>query len=325
MVITSPTYDGICSDVRAIAKICHRHEVPLIVDQAHGAHFPFSDYFPEDAVSAGADVVIHSVHKTLPSLTQTALLHIQGRLADRERIRHFLSVYQSSSPSYILMASIDACMELLETKGEALFREHAQLLEIFREGCRELEALRLYGAERAPYFDRSKLLISTERAGITGGRLSGLLLERYHLQLEMSAPDYAVGIASIADTESGFARLNRALHELDRELAEGSRQGREKEKTWMDAGRLSSGGLPRPRAALTAGEALEREKESRPLSKCAGRLAGAYVYLYPPGIPLLVPGEEITEQAIGRIEKWLAAGFPVQGLAEGKRLLTVRS
>ena len=324
VVITSPTYDGICSDVRAIAKICHRHEVPLIVDQAHGAHFPFSDYFPEDAVSAGADVVIHSVHKTLPSLTQTALLHIQGRLADRERIRHFLSVYQSSSPSYILMASIDACMELLETKGEALFREHAQLLEIFREGCRDLEALRLYGAERAPYFDRSKLLIATERAGITGGRLSGLLLERYHLQLEMSAPDYAVGIASIADTESGFARLNRALHELDRELAEGSRQGREKEKTWMDAGRLSSGGLPRPRAALTAGEALEREKESRPLSKCAGRLAGAYVYLYPPGIPLLVPGEEITEQAIGRIEKWLAAGFPVHGLAEGKRLLTVR-
>ena len=324
VVITSPTYDGICSDVRAIAKICHRHEVPLIVDQAHGAHFPFSDYFPEDAVSAGADVVIHSVHKTLPSLTQTALLHIQGRLADRERIRHFLSVYQSSSPSYILMASIDACMELLETKGEALFREHAQLLEIFREGCRDLEALRLYGAERAPYFDRSKLLIATERAGITGGRLSGLLLERYHLQLEMSAPDYAVGIASIADTESGFARLNRALYELDRELAEGSRQGREKEKTWMDAGRLSSGGLPRPRAALTAGEALEREKESRPLSKCAGRLAGAYVYLYPPGIPLLVPGEEITEQAIGRIEKWLAAGFPVQGLAEGKRLLTVR-
>ena len=324
VVITSPTYDGICSDVRAIAKICHRHEVPLIVDQAHGAHFPFSDYFPEDAVSAGADVVIHSVHKTLPSLTQTALLHIQGRLADRERIRHFLSVYQSSSPSYILMASIDACMELLETKGEALFREHAQLLESFREGCRDLEALRLYGAEQAPHFDRSKLLISTERAEITGGGLSGLLLERYHLQLEMSAPDYAVGIASIADTESGFARLNRALHELDRELAEGSRQGREKEKTWMDAGRLSSGGLPRSRAALTAGEALEREKESRPLSKCAGRLAGAYVYLYPPGIPLLVPGEEITEQAIGRIEKWLAAGFPVHGLAEGKRLLTVR-
>lgn len=93
----------------------------------------------------------------------------------------------------------------------------------------------------------------------------------------------------------------------------------------MDAGRLSSGGLPRPRAALTAGEALEREKESRPLSECAGRLAGAYVYLYPPGIPLLVPGEEITEQAIGRIEKWLAAGFLVQGLAEGKRLLTVCS
>ena len=234
----------------------------------------FSDYFPEDAVSAGADVVIHSVHKTLPSLTQTALLHIQGRLADRERIRHFLSVYQSSSPSYILMASIDACMELLETKGEALFREHAQLLESFREGCRDLEALRLYGAERAPHFDRSKLLIATERAGITGGRLSGLLLERYHLQLEMSAPDYAVGIASIADTESGFARLNRALHELDRELAEGSRTGKGKGEDLGGRREAFVWGIPRPRAALTAGRRWKGRKNPRPLSECAGRLAG---------------------------------------------------
>ena len=138
-IITSPTYDGVCSDVRGIAEVCHRHGIPLIVDQAHGAHFPFSDYFPEDAVSAGADVVIHSVHKTLPALTQTAILHIQGRLADRERIRHFLSVYQSSSPSYVLMASIDACVDLLERKGTELFRKHVKGLSAFRESCRDLK------------------------------------------------------------------------------------------------------------------------------------------------------------------------------------------
>lgn len=109
--ITSPTYDGVVSDVRSIARIVHAHGIPLIVDEAHGAHFPFSDYFPEDSVSCGADVVIHSVHKTLPALTQSALIHINGSAADRERIRHYLTVYQSSSPSYVLMAGISQCME----------------------------------------------------------------------------------------------------------------------------------------------------------------------------------------------------------------------
>lgn len=332
VVITSPTYDGICSDVRTIAQICHKYGTPLIVDQAHGAHFPFSDYFPEDAVSAGADVVIHSVHKTLPSMTQTALLHIQGELADRERIRHFLSVYQSSSPSYVLMASIDACMELLENRGEELFCDHVKKLENFRRSCQDLKALRLAGEEFCPVifqdnclcreaavsdFDRSKLLISTRGAGITGSRLSDLLLERYHLQMEMAASDYVVGIASLADTQEGFARLGRALHELDREL-ENQRDRKER-----NSRKLQHFCLPAFQAVLTAGEAAEKATEPVPLSDCAGRLAGTYVYLYPPGIPLLVPGEKITPEAAEQIEKWISDGFTVHGLADERQILTV--
>ena len=336
VIITSPTYDGVCSDVRGIAEVCHRHGIPLIVDQAHGAHFPFSDYFPEDAVSAGADVVIHSVHKTLPALTQTAILHIQGRLVDRERIRHFLSVYQSSSPSYVLMASIDACVDLLERKGTELFRKHVKGLSAFRESCRDLKTLYLAGddmaagylaetAGREPEgngraagacdFDRSKLLISARRTGLSGSRLSKLLLERYHLQMEMSGPDYVVGIASIADTEEGFSRLSRALHELDREYA-GCR-----EKTGRFPGEA---GIPRLPFVLTAAEAAEREKELCSFSAAAGGIAADYVYLYPPGIPLLVPGERITEEAVCRIGEWLEAGFAVHGLREGRELPIVR-
>ena len=316
VIITSPTYDGVCSDVRAIAGICHRHKAPLIVDQAHGAHFPFSDYFPEDAVSAGADVVIHSVHKTLPALTQTALLHVQGKLANRERIRRFLSVYQSSSPSYVLMASIDACVDLLEREGEELFCSHVKRLSAFRESCRELKTLYLAGKERigekAADFDRSKLLVSTGRAGITGSRLSRLLLERYHIQMEMTAPDYVVGIASVADTEEGFARLGRALRELDAEFAG------EPERLISD----QVLGIPRLAARMTAGEAVEKEKEACGLSDCVGRLSTEYVYLYPPGIPLIVPGEEITAEASGRIGDWLAAGLTVHGLdAAGKAVV----
>lgn len=320
VLITSPTYDGVCSDVRAIAKICHRYGKPLIVDQAHGAHFAFSEYFPEDALTAGADVVIHSLHKTLPALTQTALLHIQGDLADRRRIREYLSIYQSSSPSYVLMASIDACIDLLEREREALFAEHTRLLAEFRESCRDLGMLVLAGGfsgkekplgsrGAAADFDRSKLLISARRAGLTGGELLELLLRRYHIQMEMAGADYVVGIAGVADRKEGFERLRGALHELDRELREKgtakAREGKKGEAVFS---------LPCLTAELTLGRSREMETEPCGLSSCGGRLAGTYLYLYPPGIPLAAPGERLTEECARQIEQWLAAGFTVHGL-----------
>lgn len=292
--VTSPTYDGVCSDVRSIADICHRAGVPLIVDQAHGAHFPFSEYFPEDAIRAGADVVIHSVHKTLPALTQTALLHLQGDLADGERIRHYLSVYQTSSPSYVLLASLDACMELLEHEGQELFTDYVQRLEGFRNSCRDLKTLRLAGKELEGFcgvqeFDRSKLLISTRGTRLGGEKLSGLLRERFHLEMEMAAPDYVVGISSVADTEEGFRRLGLALHELDAE--------NEKEK--------------------------EFPQESRKTDRSQNRISRAYVYVYPPGTPVLAPGDVVTEEIEEEIRRWQAAGFTVHGLGEDGRPVVV--
>lgn len=332
VMIVSPTYDGVCSDVRRIAGICHRYGVPLIVDQAHGAHFPFSKYFPEDAVSAGADVVIHSVHKTLPAMTQTALLHVQGEIANRERIRKFLSIYQSSSPSYVLMASIDACVDLIERDGEELFAKHVRELKNFRESCRELKWLYLAGldsekdgiwqleAKLAEFgqtadFDRSKLLISARRAnlagaGLTGEELSRILRERYHIQMEMSGPDYVVGIAGIADSEEGFGRLAEALHELDQDMDEKIPVG----VSTADKVSAKSNALPRLKAVLTIGEAAEAESACRPLAACEGAVAGNYVYLYPPGIPVLAPGERVTEELLKCIEEWLEAGYEVHGL-----------
>ena len=292
--VTSPTYDGVCSDVRSIADICHRAGVPLIVDQAHGAHFPFSEYFPEDAIRAGADVVIHSVHKTLPALTQTALLHLQGDLADGERIRHYLSVYQTSSPSYVLLASLDACMELLEHEGQELFTDYVQRLEGFRNSCRDLKTLRLAGKELEGFcgvqeFDRSKLLISTRGTRLGGEKLSGLLRERFHLEMEMAAPDYVVGISSVADTEEGFRRLGLALHELDAE--------NEKKK--------------------------EFPQESRKTDRSHNRISTSYVYVYPPGTPVLAPGDVVTEEIEEEIRRCQAAGFTVHGLGEDGRPVVV--
>ena len=369
VVIVSPTYDGVCSDVRQIAEICHCYGVPLIVDQAHGAHFPFSEYFPEDAVRAGADVVIHSVHKTLPSMTQTALLHVQGEIVNRERIRKFLSIYQSSSPSYVLMASIDACVDLIERDGEELFERHTRELRAFREDCRDLKWLYLAGldsekdgtwkpeAKTAEFgqtadFDRSKLLISARRAnragaGLTGEELSRILRERYHIQMEMSGPDYVVAIAGIADSEEGFRRLAEALHGIDLDIS-----GKIKNKSVVRKNRNirtksvektqdrlktnqteninekeipdgvksytkvsdKSNALPRLESVLTLSEAAEAESVSRPLKACEGAVAGIYVYLYPPGIPVLAPGEQVTAELLERIEKWLEAGYDVHGL-----------
>ncbi len=317
--VTSPSYEGICLDVKALAECCHRHGVPLIVDQAHGAHFPFSAYFPEDALKAGADVVVQSIHKTLPALTQTALLHMQGELADRQRIRHYLSVFQSSSPSYILMASIDSCMELLEQKGAVLFEEYVQRLEAFRRNCRSLKRLRLLGGETAGKgavcdFDRSRLVISTQGTAMTGEELAERLRREYHLEMELAADAYVVGISTVADTEAAFGRLQEALGQIE----EGIEPQAKRSRTVMD------GKVPEARAACGPGEALQRKKEWTEISRCENRIAAEYVYLYPPGIPLLVPGEILTPQICSRIKTGLLTGQKFQGLkADGRMAVLV--
>lgn len=136
VVITSPTYDGVVSDVRSIAECVHRKGIPLILDEAHGAHFGFHPYFPDNGNDLGADIVIHSLHKTLPSLTQTALLHMNGSVADRERVHMYLDILQSSSPSYVLMASMDECVRLMEKKHKEIFGRY---VDFFAENKRTIK------------------------------------------------------------------------------------------------------------------------------------------------------------------------------------------
>ena len=149
VLITSPDYFGNTADLGGIRKVCGRYGKLLLVDGAHGAYMRFDGDEKADYAGNFAQAWVDGAHKTLPALTQTALLHIQGKLADRERIRHYLSVYQSSSPSYVLMASIDACTDLLERKSGELFAEHVRLLSAFRESCRDLKILYLAGDDMA--------------------------------------------------------------------------------------------------------------------------------------------------------------------------------
>lgn len=334
VLITSPTYDGVVSDIRRIAEIVHRAGAVLIVDEAHGAHFAMHSSFPETALRCGADIVINSLHKTMPSLTQTALLHVQGPGVDRQRLKRYLGIYQSSSPSYVLMAGMDACVDWIQDEGEKAFEIFARRLFRLRSSLGQMQALHLVdGREQELYafdYDRSKILISTEKCGITGVELMRILRERYRLELEMDAPGYVTAIMTVCDTQQGFERLERALLEIDREQRDKDAASEQASETAAGRSGLRKGkflrvDIPENAAALTIARAENSCWEEIPLKAGAGRIAAEFVYLYPPGIPLLVPGERIPEDMPCLLEDYQAMGLKLQGMAdfEGRRLRVV--
>ncbi len=315
VMITSPTYDGVVSNVEKIAQIVHRKGIPLIVDEAHGAHFGFHEYFPKSSVEMGADLVIHSLHKTLPSLTQTALLHVNGNRVDRECLRRFLDIYQTSSPSYVFMAGMDSCVCLLEKRGGELFESLRRNLEVFYKqteslGCIYLANHGLMGKSGIHDFDRSKLVISARNAGFTGNQLANLLRNRYHLELEMAGGSYGLALTSISDTEEGFLRLSEALKEIDACLENKIEKNTEKSTLTIEDIVIKN------EVWCRIHEALESPGESVLLEKAEGKICREFVYLYPPGIPMLVPGEIISREVLGKIRRLVREGYSVQGMAD---------
>ena len=315
VMITSPTYDGVVSNVKKIAQIVHRKGIPLIVDEAHGAHFGFHEYFPKSSVEMGADLVIHSLHKTLPSLTQTALLHVNGNRVDRECLRKFLDIYQTSSPSYVFMAGMDSCVCLLEKRGGELFESLRRNLEVFYKqteslGCIYLANHGLMGKSGIHDFDRSKLVISARNAGFTGNQLANLLRNRYHLELEMAGGSYGLALTSISDTEEGFLRLSEALKEIDACLENKIEKNTEKSTLTIEDIVIKN------EVWCRIHEALESPGESVLLEKAEGKICREFVYLYPPGIPMLVPGEIISREVLGKIRRLVREGYSVQGMAD---------
>lgn len=308
VLLTSPTYDGIVSDIRRIAECAHRYRVPLIVDEAHGAHLPFSSYFPEDSVSCGADVVIHSLHKTLPALTQSGLIHLNGTLADRERIRKYLAVYQTSSPSYVLMAGLDECVEWVRTHPEA-FEKYTDDLRRLRDGLGSLKCLELLSV---PEMDETKLLISVRRTGWSGQRLAEVLRTEFRIEPEMACGTYICMITTVMDTQESLERLKKALFTIDRRILEEGVRG-------PSAGqRVISDEVLRTESVCTFQEAEEAEKEWMPVADAVRRVSGDFVMLYPPGIPLLAPGERITEEIADRLCRYEKDGLWIRGIQNGR-------
>ena len=280
VILTSPTYEGVQSDVAAMAALCHARGVPLLVDEAHGAHYlPFAEPlgWRGGAVAAGADLVVQSAHKTLPSLTQTAWLHRNGTLVDPAAVDRQLDVFETSSPSYPLLVSLDGCTGWLRENGPAAFAAWRARLDRFAAAARRWHNTPVLGLgpERRDFFafDDGKILLRIGAAGAAQLRAAGF-------EPEMVCGPNVLAMTSPCDDEDALDRLADFLTRRDQDAPSVPR-----------AGAL----LPAPGPArCTIAEALLRPACVRPLADALGAVAAEYVWAYPPGVPLLAPGEEVT-------------------------------
>ncbi len=319
VIIISPSYEGVVSDIKTIAEIAHRHGARLLVDEAHGAHFSFHDLLPVSAVRLGADLVIQSLHKTLPAFTQTAVLHSNCEELNT-KIEKYLAIHQSSSPSYLLMSGIDQCIGLLEDHKQGLFEEYLKRLDRVTQDLAHLKHFRLLGKELIGVsgvyaLDPSKLTVIIQDGILAGKELSELLYQRYHLVLEMSASDYVLGMTSICDTEEGLRRFVKAMTEIDRDLEEGRLP--QKTSAGQYSGRknlLYEQTSFQPVMKLLPVEAFEQPTETVDFIMSDHRCSASFVCLFPPGQPILAPGEIITNDLIDYVMDMKQQGITVTGL-----------
>lgn len=332
--ITSPTYEGMVCDIAELSKITHESGIPLIVDEAHGAHFGLAEGFPDTAIKHGADIVIQSIHKTLMGMTQTALLHVSseavasGRV-NIDKLEYFLRLYQTSSPSYVLMASVDECVSVLERREHRseLFKSYLDKIEKIHKKSEDWKDIHIFAPERTGNvdkkiiydYDRGKLVIYSESGAMSGREIYDMLRNKYGLQLEMSLGRYCLAMTSCMDSDEGFDRLAVALSEIDEYICmnllkydcpdeDGKTEGlniNKKSGIWTQ-------GQRRIEKKYTIAQAFEMPKEMKAAE--AGDISGDYGYVYPPGIPFIVPGEVVTKEILCDIINAKVSGYEVHGV-----------
>lgn len=283
VVITSPTYEGVVSDTKSITEAAHRHDVSVIADEAHGAHFGLNDYFPE---TSAADVVIKSIHKTLHAPTQTAVLLIYSNRIREDLIRHYMDIFETSSPSYILMSGIDRVVQDLK-ENKDITCTWADALRTCRSRLKkELKHLSLFGQEGA---DPGKLVLLT--AGVIDGTDLACMLRDKGIECEASYGTHLIAMTGIGDNEVTLGKFADAVISIDKTL-EGS---------------VVPADIPfpctAPVIAMSVTEAVRAGNTEISRSECEGQISAEYIFRYPPGIPVLIPGQKITPDRIALIPK----------------------
>ena len=319
LIFTSPSYEGVVSDVEGIARLCHENGLSLLVDEAHGAHFSPKrrTSFPESAISLGADLVVQSPHKTLCSLTQSAWILGKGQRYSREKLSFYLSVFQTTSPSYPLMLSLEKATTLLEGEGEALFSHWKEVMESFREKARTLSHFSFLWEKEEACFAMDFTKIFLRARGIPklrlGRDLAKLLRKDYGIESEMHSGENLLLMTGPFISEEELDRLFIALKDIER------RFGEEKGKPLRS--KLLSSALYQISIADNTLQILEGLKEGEELNlrDGEGRICLEYLSLYPPGIPLLFPGEKLTAEKIQGIEALEKEGIELQYSRHGQQ------
>ncbi len=312
VLIINPTYYGVATDLKRIAEIVHSYDIPLIVDEAHGPHLKFSDKLPMSAMEAGADLCSQSTHKIIGALTQGSLLHVRTRYVDIERVQAIMNLLQTTSPSYILMASLDTARRQIALNGHELLEYAIGLAEYARDKINQIPGFYSYGKELLGNpgvyaIDPTKLCITCRDLGITGFDLDMILANKYHIQVELSDLYNVLAVGSFGDTKDSLDKLIAALTEIS---AEYMNQAKRK-SDFLDIPEI-------PKQVLIPREAFNGQKTSVLLENSVGQVSGEFLMAYPPGIPVLCPGEVITEEIVRYVNDLKKTGLYVQGTEDPK-------
>lgn len=307
VLVINPTYFGVAADLTRIVDIAHAKDIPVLVDEAHGVHIHFHKSLPVSAMSAGADMAATSVHKLGGSMTQSSVLNVREGLVSPKRVQATLSMLTTTSTSYPILASLDTARRQLAIHGFDLIDQTIRLAQDARKRINKIQHLHCVGKEllnsSATYdMDPTKLLISVKNLGITGHQAEEWLRENANIEIELSDLYNILCLVTLGDSRKEINLLVNALQRMSDAL--------ETENAVAEPIVL----LPDiPRLAMTPRDAFYADTEIVPIDQAVGRISAEFIMIYPPGIPIFIPGEIITEENISYIHTNIAAGLPVQG------------
>ena len=305
VMMLHPTYQGICSDLKAIAQITHQYNIPLLVDEAHGAHFGFHDDLPPSALSVGADLTVQSTHKVLSAMTQASMLHLKGDRVCNQKISRALQLVQSTSPSYLLLASLDAARQQIATQGHELMTRTIALATQAKQKIAAIPRLAVLTPKKQPeckYIDPTRLTIDVSQLGITGFAADEILHEQLKVTCELPLLHHLTFISALGNTAEDIEQLIQACQTLSKIAFEK-----------VPLPKIAPPSLVPYALDISPREAYFAATETIPINQASDRLCGELICPYPPGIPLLMPGETITDEAVNYLQQIVAAGGTITG------------
>jgi arginine decarboxylase len=315
VLMVSPTYHGVVGDVGAIAHLAHQHNIPLLVDEAHGAHFGFHPDLPPTALSLGADLVVQSTHKTLSALTQSSMLHQQGSLVDARRVSSMLQMLQSSSPSNVLLASLEGTCQQMREDGQSLMAQTLALAHIARERIQNIYGLAVLSQPQLPtagfcYLDTTRLTVDVSALGLNGFTADEICTGQFGVIAELPTLRHLTFILSLGNVPADLDRLCYALDNLKQHLSQAK-------SAISFAPDLTAAAIsPVECPAFSPRDAFFAPQISISIAQAAGHISAETLCPYPPGIPITLPGERITSAQIEFLQQIQARGGLIVGCAD---------